>query len=77
MFLSRRLVEALARMAEVAASPAAPTDALAFAKTVGLELANAARNAVGMDETKMRAPATECAAALEMCTIHETDPSLG
>jgi hypothetical protein len=64
-------------MTEVATRPATTPDALTLAEPAGLELAGRVGNAVGVDEPKMEAPDPKSSGALERCTTHGVDPSLG
>jgi hypothetical protein len=77
MLLGGGNAEQLVRMTEVAAGTIAARDALTLAESTRLELAEAVRNAVGMDEAEMGAPDPKSPGALDGGTTHGLDPAWG
>ena len=69
--------EQLVEMTGVATRTTATPDALALAEPTRLELASAVGNAVRMNEADMGAPDPNSSGALERCTTHGVDPSVG
>ena len=77
MLLGGGMAEQLVGMTEVATRTTATPDALALAEPTRLELASAVGNAVRMNEAEMDAPDPNSSGALERCTTHGVDPSVG
>ncbi len=75
--MRRRPTEQLAALAEETARTTAAADTLALAEATRLELARTIGRTGRMNDAEMTAPHPKGARALESCTTHQMDPSVG